>query len=36
MKFSNMLSEKFAEPEFELRPATKMDDGGCFAGGVKV
>jgi hypothetical protein len=36
MKFSNILSEKLAEPEFELKAGRKMDYGGWFAGGVKV
>jgi hypothetical protein len=36
MKFSDMMSEKLAEPEFKLKAAREMDDGGWFAGGVKV
>jgi hypothetical protein len=36
MKFSDMLSEKLVEPEFELKAARKMDHGGWFAGGGKV
>jgi hypothetical protein len=34
MKLSDMLSEKITE--FELKAAREMDDGGWFAGGVRV
>jgi len=36
MKFSDMLREKHAESEFELKAAREKHDGGWFAGGVKV
>ena len=36
MKFSDVLSERLAEPEFELKAEGEMYDGGWFAGGVKA